>query len=249
MSMKLILSPSRNMKECKIDIPGTMPAFQNEATILAKELKKYNPWDLADMLKINDKLAYKAFINVQNFDANKPGTPALFAYDGLVFRNLDPANLSASALSHSHNTLRIISAFYGLLRPLDMILPYRLELQNRFKINNENLYKFWDEKIYLELYRDSRCIINLASEEYAKVVRSHLKPGDRFIDIVFCSVVKGRKKVVTTRAKMARGQMAKYILENKINSPEALKGFQFDGFEYDQKSSHQSRFVYFQKII
>ena len=245
-SMKLILSPSRNIKEYKTDISGTKPVFQNEALLLAKELKKYSPWDLEDMLKINDKLAYKTFVDIQNFDLDKQGTPALFAYDGLVFKNINAAGLTAGALSHAQNTLRIISAFYGLLKPLDIILPYRLELQSPLKLNNKNLYNFWNDKIYHELYKESKCIINLASEEYAKAVRRYLKPGDRFIDIVFYSIAKGSRKIVTTTAKMARGQMVKYILENKITSPEALKGFNWAGFEYERKLSHYEKYVFFE---
>lgn len=184
------------------------------------------------------------FIDIQEFDINKVGTPVLFTYDGLVYKNIAPLQLSENALDYSRETLRIISAFYGLLRPFDYISPYRLEMQSRVSVDGKNLYEFWGETICRELFKDDSCVINLASEEYAKVVRRHLRPCDQLVDVVFSDTVKGRKKVVTTSAKMARGRMARYILENRVGNAEELKSFEWDGFEYEDCLSHKSKYVF-----
>jgi len=215
-----------------IDIVQSKVLFENETSELVKRLKKLNPWELESILKTNEKIAFRAFENIQDFDIEASGTPALFAYDGLVFKNIAPLSLSKAAITHAQSSMRIISALYGLLKPLDGIHPYRLEMHSKLKVAEQNLYGFWGSKLYESLYENDNCVINLASEEYAKAIRKHLKQNDRFIDIVFQSTIKGRQKTITTIAKMARGTMAKYILDNAIEYPEELKHFEWDGFAY-----------------
>ena len=242
--MKFILAPARKMKEYECGYSCTKPSFEKETSILFENLREYSPWELESLLRTNETLAHQAFIDIREFETGKKGAPALFAYYGLVYKNLNAAGLSKQALKRSEVMLRIISAFYGLLKPFDLIMPYRLEMQSRISINGENLYKFWGDKIYLELYKDENCVVNLASEEYAKVVRNFLRPSDRYIDIVFYSIVKGRNKIVTTDAKIARGQMARYILEKGVTEPEALKKFKLGGYEYMQRLSPPDKYIF-----
>ena len=131
-----------------------------------------------------------------------------------------------------------------LLKPLDSIHPYRLEMQSKLKIDDKNLYDFWGSKLYESLYEVDNCVVNLASEEYAKAIRKYIKPNDTFIDIVFHSTVRGRRQTITTMAKMARGSMAGYISENAIDKPEALKHFDWDGFTYIKELSYPTRYVF-----
>lgn len=245
--MKMILAPARKMKEYVVDFACTIPVFNKQAAMLSRFLKEYSPWEFETLLETNEALALKAFIDVQGFGLNKIGTPALFAYDGTAYKSLDPISLSSQALEHSVSVLRIISAFYGLLKPFDLIQPYRLEMHSRLNMNGENLYLFWGSKIYQELYKNDDCVLNLSSEEYAKIVRKYLKIGDRFVDIIFYSFGKGRRQIVSTVAKKARGQMARYILENKIIDCEKCKDFEWDGFEYVSELSDVQKYVFMQK--
>jgi cytoplasmic iron level regulating protein YaaA (DUF328/UPF0246 family) len=143
--------------------------------------------------------------------------------------------------------LRIISALYGLLKPFDLIQTYRLEMQSRLNINGESLYSFWGGRIYEELYKNDDCVINLSSEEYAKAVRKYLRYGDRFINIIFYNFGRGRRKIVSTVAKKARGRMARYILENKITDCEKCRDFEWEGFEYISELSDAEKYVFIQK--
>ena len=263
MGMMFVLSPARHIKTAAIDIACTEPLFAKDTKIILEKLKGYSLWELESILKTNANIAMKAFVNIQDFYSSevfalqKPDsppdflpvpigtvTPAMFAYDGLVYKHLDPLSLNKQAVEYAQSTMRIVSAFYGLLRPFDGIRPYRLEMQSKLRIENKNLYDFWDDKIYHSLFEKGNCIFNLASEEYAKTIRKHLKPWDMFIDIVFYSIVKGRKKVNTTIAKMARGQMARFILENGIDDPKPLKDFEWDGFRYVKSLSDSTRYVF-----
>ena len=242
--MKFILSPSRNIKYMSIDITQTEPLFTDEMNKLLENLKQLNPWELESILKTNEKIAFNAFINIQDFNLSAKGTPALYAYDGLVYKYINPLKLSKSAVIYAQSSMRIISAFYGLLKPLDSIHPYRLEMQSKLKIDDKNLYDFWGSKLYESLYENDNCVVNLASEAYAKAIRKYIKPNDIFVDIIFQSAVRGRRQTVTTMAKMARGTMARYILENTIEKPEALKHFDWYGFTYIKELSYPNRYVF-----
>jgi cytoplasmic iron level regulating protein YaaA (DUF328/UPF0246 family) len=154
-----------------------MPMFVQESSILLEKLKSFVPWELESILDTNEKLAFKAFVELQDFDFDNKGSPAMFAYDGLVYKYLEPEKLSNATIERSQEMIRIISAFYGLLRPLDLILPYRLEMRSKLKIDGRNLYDFWGDKIYNSLFSNESCVINLASEEYAKAIRKYLKPN------------------------------------------------------------------------
>lgn len=232
------------MKSAVTDIVCTKPLFAKETAVLLKNLKEYAPWELESILKTNEKIASKAFGDILDFDFANHGTPAVIAYDGLAYKYIEPLSLRKSAIERSQSSMRIISAFYGLLRPFDGILPYRLEMRSGLKINEKSLYDFWGNKLYNSLFSDKSCIVNLASEEYAGIVRKYLRPNDFFIDIVFQAIVKGQRKTVATTAKMARGQMARYILENNIDNPEVLKAFEQDGLAYEESLSSPSRYVF-----
>lgn len=242
--MKFILSSARNMKNTVTDIACTTPLFTKEAAVLLENLKRYTPWELETILKTNEKIASQTFGDILEFDFANHGTPAIFAYNGLAYKYLEPYSLSKSAIERSQSSMRILSAFYGLLRPLDSILPYRLEMRSGLKINGKSLYDFWGDKLYNFLFQDKSCIVNLASEEYAGIVKKYLQSDDLFIDIVFQAVVRGRRQTVTTMAKMARGQMARYILENNIDTPESLKSFEQNGLEYVESLSSPNRYVF-----
>ena len=245
--MITIISPAKNMK---VDTTSgyllTKPRFMDHTKTIMETLKKYQPWELETLMKINEKLALQTFLDTQNFDLSKKGTPALLAYDGLVFKNIGAESFSKEEMEFANVHLRILSACYGSVRPLDEILPYRLEMQCKIKVEEKNLYQFWADTLYKSLYNEDQEILNLASEEYAKTIRKYTKQ-DSFTDVEFLTYHKGKLKTLATWAKMARGQMAAFIIKNKINKIEEIKSFDWNGYEYEDSLSTEKKYVFVQR--
>ncbi|MDY6154838.1 MAG: peroxide stress protein YaaA, partial [Terrisporobacter sp.] len=244
-----IISPAKNMRNLKIDninpqIIGKERYFTKETEEIIRVLKDLTPWDIQSLMKVNEKIALQSYAYFQDFNFNDKGVCGLLAYDGLVFKNIKAEDFTKEDFDYANKHIRILDAFYGMVNPLDDILPYRLEMQYPIKIQGNNLYKFWDDKIYNKLYSEDNVIVNLASEEYAKTVRRFLNEEDIFIDIDFKVNKDGKLKTLATLAKMARGQMVKYIIENKIDNPEDLKDFTFNSFKYCSNLSTSKKFVF-----
>lgn len=244
-----IISPAKNMRNLKIDnikpkIYGKSRLFTEETKEIIKELRSLTPWDIQSIMKVNEKIAFQSYAYFQDFNFDEEGVCGLLAYDGLVFKNIKAEEFTSEDFDFAHNHVRILDAFYGIVNPLDGVLPYRLEMQYKININDKNLYKFWDNKLYKKLYSEDNVIVNLASEEYAKAVRTFLDKDDIFIDIDFKIHRDGKLKTMATWAKMARGQMIKYIVENRINNPEDLKDFTFNGYKFDTTLSTDKKYVF-----
>ena len=244
-----IISPAKNMRNLKIDnikpkIYGKSRLFTEETKEIIKELRNLTPWDIQSIMKVNEKIAFQSYAYFQDFNFDEEGVCGLLAYDGLVFKNIKAEEFTSEDFDFAHNHVRILDAFYGIVNPLDGVLPYRLEMQYKININDKNLYKFWDNKLYKKLYSEDNVIVNLASEEYAKAVRVFLDKDDIFIDIDFKIHRDGKLKTMATWAKMARGQMIKYIVENRINNPEDLKDFTFNGYKFDTTLSTDKKYVF-----
>lgn len=247
--MIAIISPAKNMRNLKIDninpqIIGKERYFTKETEEIIRVLKDLTPWDIQSLMKVNEKIALQSYAYFQDFNFNDKGVCGLLAYDGLVFKNIKAEDFTKEDFDYANKHIRILDAFYGMVNPLDDILPYRLEMQYSIKIQGNNLYKFWDDKIYNKLYSEDNVIVNLASEEYAKTVRRFLNEEDIFIDIDFKVNKDGKLKTLATLAKMARGQMVKYIIENKIDNPEDLKNFTFNSFKFCSNLSTPRKFVF-----
>ena len=247
--MIAIISPAKNMRNLKIDninpqIIGKERYFTKETEEIIRVLKDLTPWDIQSLMKVNEKIALQSYAYFQDFNFNDKGVCGLLAYDGLVFKNIKAEDFTKEDFDYANKHIRILDAFYGMVNPLDDILPYRLEMQYPIKIQGNNLYKFWDDKIYKKLYSEDNVIVNLASEEYAKTVRRFLNEEDIFIDIDFKVNKDGKLKTLATLAKMARGQMVKYIIENKIDNPEDLKNFTFNSFKFCSNLSTSKKFVF-----
>ena len=247
--MIAIISPAKNMRNLKIDninpqIIGKERYFTKETDEIIRVLKDLTPWDIQSLMKVNEKIALQSYAYFQDFNFNDKGVCGLLAYDGLVFKNIKAEDFTKEDFDYANKHIRILDAFYGMVNPLDDILPYRLEMQYPIKIQGNNIYKFWDDKIYKKLYSEDNVIVNLASEEYAKTVRRFLNEEDIFIDIDFKVNKDGKLKTLATLAKMARGQMVKYIIENKIDNPEDLKNFTFNSFKFCSNLSTPRKFVF-----
>ena len=172
-------------------------------------------------------------------------TPAVLSYEGIAYQYMAPSVFEDGHLSYIEEHLRILSAFYGVLRPMDGVVPYRLEMQAKAGISGcRDLYDFWGEKLYREVRDDSGVIINLASKEYAKCIEKYLTPDDTYITCVFGETVQDRFVTKGTYAKMARGEMVRYMAEHQIENPKDLKSFDRLNYKYREDLSSDWQYVF-----
>ncbi|OLR62270.1 hypothetical protein BHF69_06025 [Anaerostipes sp. 992a] len=244
--MKIIISPAKKMKEDHSWLfPQQKPVYEKEAGILLKQLLQYSVEELQVLMKANESICRLNYERFRRLDFTGIGTPAILAYEGLQYQHIGADVLEQDQLSYLEDHLRILSGFYGILRPLDEVWPYRLEMQTRLSVGKKkNLYDFWGEKIYRELIKEDHIIINLASKEYSKAVERYLTPDDCFITCIFGELVDGRVKVKGTKAKEARGDMVRYLAERKVEEPEKIKEFDNGHFCYEEALSGERNYVF-----
>ena len=244
--MITILSPAKNIDLKSFEgFSFEKPMFYDEAKKIHSYLHSLEPVDIESIMKVNSKIAFNTFCNIKDFDIDKNKAHALNSYDGLVFKNINAKDFTKEDVLFANDHLRILSGLYGVLNPLTSIQPYRLEMGCKISIEDfKDLYKFWQDKIYQELYKNNDIILNLASKEYSKVVTSFLKPNDKFINVDFLVLKNGKYKTVATLAKMARGQMVRYIIKNKIDTIEPLKDFYFDVFSFNENLSNETNLIF-----
>ena len=186
--MKIILSPAKKMVTDTDSIaPVGMPDFLDKTTKILSWMKSLEKEELKAIWKCNDKIAEQNFHRLENMDLYNRLTPAVLAYEGIAFQYMAPSVFENSQFEYVQNHLRILSAFYGILKPMDGVTPYRLEMQAKVGIGDaKNLYEYWGELLYRSVIDDSRIIINLASKEYSKCIEKYLTPKDKYITISFC---------------------------------------------------------------
>lgn len=174
-------------------------------------------------------------------------TPALLSYEGIQYQYMAPAVFEEGQYEYVQEHLRILSGFYGVLRPMDGVTPYRLEMQAKVKLSvKKDLYDYWGERLYREILDESRIIVNLASKEYSRCVERYLCPQDTFITCVFGEYVNGKVRQKGTYAKMARGEMVRFMAENKIDCPEEMKNFRRMGYVFREELSDKQNYVFVQ---
>ncbi|SEU10741.1 hypothetical protein SAMN05443270_3205 [Lacrimispora sphenoides] len=244
--MKIIISPAKKMNEDtdSIEVTG-MPGFINDTIILMHEMQSLSLTEGKALWKCNDKLAELNYKRYKDMALMRRLTPAVIAYEGLQYQHMAPEVLTTRALSYLSDHLRILSGFYGVLRPFDGVTPYRLEMQAKLSVNDcKDLYDFWGDRLYHSLVDDDRIIINLASKEYSQCIEKYITPKDRFITIEFGELVEGKVKQKGTISKMARGNMVRFMAENNISDLNGLKEFQELGFAYSKELSSNSKYVF-----
>ena len=250
--MKIIISPAKSLdfeSNSKTDV-FSQPSFQKESSLLNKKLKNLSKKKLGDLMKISPALADLNYERNQSW--HQPFSPenskqAIYAFTGEVFKGIDIKSLAEEKIPLLQSRLRILSGLYGLLKPLDLIQPYRLEMGTKLTIDkSNNLYKFWDSSLANSLndeMNEGDLLINLASAEYFKAVpRKVLK--NPMITPIFKEFKNGDYKIVMTYAKRARGLMVRYIIENNINSLVELKRFDTEGYLYTESLSTESELVF-----
>lgn len=183
--MLVILSPAKNMHRVPTPPHATRPMFLQQTETLAASMKRYAPFQLESVLKVNPQLALRAFTDIQDWNASIPGSPALLSYHGLAYSALDAATLSREDLTFAQDTLRILSAFYGVLRPLDNILPHRLDFESSFRCCGKTMYEFWGSMLHDAVFQAGAPVINLSSAEYSKAISRYLRAQDVFITCDF----------------------------------------------------------------
>lgn len=246
--MKIIISPAKKMN---IDDDNfeyrSKPVFFEQAEEIMNYMKNLSYDECKTIWKCSDKLAQVNYDRVVNMDLNYRLTPALFSYEGIQYQYMGARVLSRDALEYLQDNLRILSGFYGILKPLDGVVPYRLEMQSKFiNYKNKDLYEYWSDKIANSLFEETNLIINLASKEYSKCVEKYLEnsPETKFITCVF-GEIKGDKVIEKgTLAKMARGEMVRYLAQNKICDLEGLKRFDKLEYKYSQEKSNEKTYVF-----
>ncbi|ALK97076.1 hypothetical protein AB595_21940 [Massilia sp. WF1] len=254
--MLIVLSPAKSLD---LDTPpttdrSTTPQFIDRAAELIRVLKPYSPAQVSALMSISDPLAV---LNVTRYASWHPdhgdARQAVMSFDGDVYTGLDARSLDAKALDYVQDHVRILSGLYGLLRPLDRMHPYRLEMGTRLaNPRGKDLYAFWGESVTGALNEalaanGATALVNLASEEYFKSVKPKLLTAP-VINPVFEDWKNGKYKIISFFAKRARGMMARYAAEHGITDPHELKDFDVDGYAFEESVSTERAWVFRRRV-
>lgn len=255
--LKIIVSPAKKMQVKNDEMPfGSLPVLLEEAELLLAVLKEYSEEALKTLFKANDSITHENFLRFRDMELSKNLTPAVIAYVGIQYQYMSPLIFSQAEWNYICRHLRILSGFYGCLRADDGILPYRLEMQAKLHTEGaDDLYGYWSDKIYKAVSANeddpesaqkqtgSR-ILNLASKEYSKVVEPWLKPEDEYVTCIFGTEENGRIKVKATEAKMARGEMVRFLAERRAEDFETVKEFDRLDYSFCPEKSTGQEFIF-----
>ena len=244
--MKIIISPAKKMRVDSDSFAWTdLPGFLTRTEVLFTRLKELSYDELKDIWKCNDKIVSQNVERIQTLDLHRSLTPAVMAYEGIQYQYMAPGVLSQDSLGYLQDHLRILSGFYGLLRPFDGVIPYRLEMQAKLTVGEtKDLYAFWGETLAKALWSESDMVINLASKEYSQCVSKYVPEGKHFLTCTF-GERKGDKIIEKgTMCKMARGEMVRYMAEVQANSPDQLKSFDRLGYRFSPEDSNDTNFIF-----
>lgn len=246
--MRIILSPAKQIKITDEDIgPLSTPALLDKSQSLLDYLKSLSYAELKKIWKCSDKLAETAFEDICKANFSNAISPAILSYDGIAYKYMAPVVFDNNQFAYVQENLRILSGLYGILNPMDGIVPYRLEMQAKISLSeSKSLYEFWGNSLYNELTRNNSdgIIINLASKEYSDCITPYLKETDTMIECVFADQEKDKLVQKGVYCKMARGSMVRFMAENNIKNPENLKDFREIGYGYNEDLSDKDHFVF-----
>lgn len=244
--MKIIISPAKKMK---VDIDSypwrDYPAFLEKTRELCRIMQCMSPDELKKLWKCNDRIAQINLSRLQTMNLEERLTPAVLSYEGIQYRYMSPGVFTEQELEYIQTHLRILSGFYGLLKPFDGVTPYRLEMQTKLKTEHaEDLYAYWSSSIAEVLFAETDCIINLASKEYSICVSKYKPEKSRLVTCVFGEEQNNRVVEKGTLCKMARGEMVRFMAENQIEDPEQIKAFDRLGYQFRKDCSDENTFVF-----
>lgn len=245
--MKIIISPAKKMKE-GVDFADavSLPRYLDKTQQLLDHLKALNHDELRQLLACSDAITLQNEKRFATMDLKMNTMPALLAYQGIQYQYMAPDVFEEGYFSYVQKHLRILSGFYGILKPFDGIVPYRLEMQARLKSAFcENLYDFWSDLLYRDLVEDDALILNLASAEYSRCITRYLEPHVRIVRCVFAQRQKDRRiREKGVYVKMARGEMVRYMAEKGIERIEDIRTFDRQGYHFDEDRSDAQTYVF-----
>ena len=244
--MRIIISPAKKMNMDTDSLPvRDLPAFLERTEEICLELQSKSTEELQKLWKCNNQIAALNVERLQKMDLRRNLTPAVLAYEGIQYQYMAPNVFTNREYDYIQEHLRILSGFYGVLRPFDGVTPYRLEMQAKLKLREaKDLYLYWDNSLAEHIFSETDCIINLASKEYSICVSKYLRPGIRFITCVFGEEKDGKIIEKGTMCKMARGEMVRYMAQNQIQNPEQIKSFNRLNYHFDNGRSNDNLFVF-----
>ena len=244
--MRIILSPAKKMQH---DENGPayrdLPVFLSDAEKIKDSLKEKSFSELKALWACNEKITEQNIERLSSMDLREKLTPAILSYDGIAYQYMAPTVFETEMLSYVQKHLRILSGFYGIVRPMDGVTPYRLEMQAKLEIDSaKNLYEYWGDRLYKEVRDSSGIIINLASKEYSKCIEKYLQPGDRYISCNFYEEQEGKLVQKGVYCKMARGEMVRFMAENRVEEPEGIKQFSAMGYRFSKELSSEKEYIF-----
>lgn len=246
--MRVLISPAKKMRVNGDDLSWRdLPRLLPRAEVLYAELRSMSGEELQALWKCNDRIAGQNMERLRILDPRRPLAPAILAYEGIQYQYMAPGLFTQPQFDYVKEHLRILSGFYGLLRPLDPVAPYRLEMQARLAVDGcKNLYQFWGDALARALEEETGLVVNLASQEYARAVRPHFRPGTRFLTCVFAQKIGDRLVEKGVYVKMARGEMVRFLAERQARSPEEMRAFNRLGYRFSPEESKEDTYVFLQ---
>ena len=244
--MQIILSPAKKMKVDTDSFPcRSLPQLLPKTEQLYERLRGMSYQELKALWKCSDAIAKVNIERLETMDLRRNLTPAILAYEGIQYQYMAPGVFSDQALAYVEEHLRILSGFYGVLRPFDGVTPYRLEMQAKLSMGQgKDLYSFWGDSIAETLFSETDCILNLASKEYSRCVSSHLNSRVKLITVSFCERKEGKLIEKGTLCKMARGEMVRYLAEHQIQDPEQIRDFHRLGYRFSPEESNDTTYAF-----
>lgn len=244
--MRIIISPAKKMN---VDTDSfavqNLPQFLPETEQLLSTLQAMSDKELQSLWKCNDALTKLNVERLRTMDLHNRLTPAILAYEGIQYRYMAPGVFEDGHFDYVQGHLRILSGFYGLLRPFDGVTPYRLEMQAKLPVSGcKDLYTFWGGKLAEQLATETDFVLNLASKEYSRAVKPCLPPNVRFLTCTFAERKDGKLIEKGTMCKMARGQMVRWLAEHAVTKPEEIKGFEDLKYQFSPADSTDSQYIF-----
>ncbi|MCI9552204.1 MAG: peroxide stress protein YaaA [Acutalibacter sp.] len=245
--MRILISPAKKMNLDRDSLPVLgLPQFLPQTQRLLAALQAMRPQELQALWKCSDAIAQLNLERLQNMDLLHSLTPAILAYEGIQYRYMSPGVMASGQLDYLQEHLRIVSGFYGLLRPFDGVTPYRLEMQAKLSIDGEkDLYAFWGQGLAGQLAKETDWVLNLASKEYSRAVTPYL-PAASVLTCVFGQWKDGRVLEKGTACKMARGQMVRWLAEHGIAAPKDIQNFADLDYQFHPELSGENQYVFIQ---
>lgn len=246
--MRIIISPAKKMKtDCDSLEFNQLPYFIDQSERLKNHLKTLDYSSLKSLWKCSDSIAILNQERLLKMDLQKNLTPAIIAFEGIQYQKMACGVLESQAYDYLEEHLRILSGFYGLLKPFDGLVPYRLEMQSKISMDGfPSLYEFWGDRLAKKLFSESPSILNLASKEYSRAITPYLNPEIKMVTCVFGEWKEGKIVEKGTLVKMARGEMVRFLAENQIKSFEGVKSFNSSGYAFNSSLSDENTFVFIQ---